>query len=140
SDAYGVCLDTGNPLSVGQEPVEAARRLGPLIRHVHLKDYTVHFAPEGYRLVRCAAGEGCVDFPAILEIVRASGHDVLPRMPSAPVTTGGRSISMPGLASQLRPTSGPIPIAMWSARSTGRRWSGSRDRRRRESGDRRTSS
>jgi sugar phosphate isomerase/epimerase len=78
SPAYGVTLDTGNPLSVGQEPVEAARRLSPLIRHVHLKDYTVHFAPEGYRLVRCAAGTGCVDFPAILEIVRGNGHDVLP--------------------------------------------------------------
>jgi 3-oxoisoapionate decarboxylase len=78
SPAYGVTLDTGNPLSVGQEPVEAARRLAPLIRHLHLKDYTVHFAPEGYRLVRCAAGEGCIDFQAILEVVRANGHDVLP--------------------------------------------------------------
>jgi sugar phosphate isomerase/epimerase len=76
--AYGVCLDTGNPLAVGEEPVEAARRLAPLVRHVHLKDYTIHFAPEGYRLVRCAAGEGVIDFPAILKIIRANGHDVLP--------------------------------------------------------------
>jgi sugar phosphate isomerase/epimerase len=78
SPAYGVTLDAGNPLSVGEEPVEAARRLGPILRHIHLKDYTIHFAPEGYRLVRCAAGEGVVDFPAILEIVRNNGHDVLP--------------------------------------------------------------
>jgi sugar phosphate isomerase/epimerase len=78
SPAYGVTLDTGNPLSVGQEPVDAARRLAPIIRHVHLKDYTVHLAPEGYRLVRCAAGEGCIDFSAILGIVDANPHDVLP--------------------------------------------------------------
>jgi len=78
SRAYGVVLDTGNPLSVGEEPVEAARRMAPLIRHVHLKDYTIHFAPEGYRLVRCAAGTGCIDFPAILRIVRGNGHDMLP--------------------------------------------------------------
>lgn len=78
SPAYGVTLDTGNPLAVGEEPVEAARRLAPIIRHVHLKDYTIHFAPEGYRLVRCVAGEGVIDFPAILEIVRGNGHDVLP--------------------------------------------------------------
>jgi sugar phosphate isomerase/epimerase len=78
SPAYGITLDAGNPLAVGQDPVDAARKLAHLIRHVHLKDYTIHFAPEGYRLVRCAAGDGVVDFPAILKIVRANGHDVLP--------------------------------------------------------------
>lgn len=76
--AFGVCLDTGNALAVGEGPVESARRLAPLIRHAHLKDYTIHFCPEGYRLVRCAAGEGVVDFPAILEILRANGHVMLP--------------------------------------------------------------
>lgn len=76
--AFGITLDAGNPLSVGEEPVEAARRLAPILRHIHLKDYTIHFAPEGYRLVRCAAGEGVIDFPAMLEIVRNNGHDVLP--------------------------------------------------------------
>jgi sugar phosphate isomerase/epimerase len=76
--AFGVTLDTGNPLSVGEEPVEAARRLAPLIRHVHLKDYTIHFSPEGYRLARCAAGDGVIDFPAILDIVDRNGHDVNP--------------------------------------------------------------
>ena len=77
SPAFGVCLDAGNPLAVGQEPVETAKTLAPLIRHVHLKDYRVHFAPNGYRLVRCAAGEGVVDFPAILKIVRANGFSGL---------------------------------------------------------------
>ena len=78
SPAFGVTLDTGNPLAVGQDPVEAAQKLAPLIRHIHMKDYTLHFAPNGYRLVRCAAGEGVIDFPAILALVRASGHDLLP--------------------------------------------------------------
>ena len=53
SSAFGITLDTGNPLSVGEEPVETARALAPIIRHIHLKDYTIHFAPEGYHLVRC---------------------------------------------------------------------------------------
>lgn len=96
SPAYGVTLDTGNPLSVGQEPVEAARRLAPWIRHIHLKDYTVHFATEGYRLVRCAAGDGCIDFPAILETVRANGHDVLPGIEIAAQATRTISILDPG--------------------------------------------
>ena len=76
--AYGITLDTGNPLSVGQDPVDAVTKLAHIIRHLHLKDYTIHFAPEGYRLVRCAAGDGVVDFPAILQIVRDNGHNVLP--------------------------------------------------------------
>jgi len=78
SPALGVCLDTGNPLSVGEEPVEAARRLAPIIRHVHLKDYTIHFAPEGFRLVRCAAGDGVIDFAEVLRIVWSNGHAVTP--------------------------------------------------------------
>lgn len=78
SPAYGIVFDTGNPLSVGEDPVNTARRIAPLVRHVHLKDYTIHFAPEGYRLARCAAGEGCIDFPAILQIVYDNGHQVNP--------------------------------------------------------------
>ncbi|WP_395094840.1 sugar phosphate isomerase/epimerase family protein [Armatimonas sp.] len=77
--AFGVCLDAGNPLAVGEDPVQTAQTLAPLIRHVHCKDYTIHFAPEGYRLVRCAAGTGVVDFPRILEIVKNNGFtDLLP--------------------------------------------------------------
>jgi sugar phosphate isomerase/epimerase len=78
SPAYGVTLDTGNPLAVGEDPVEFAQRVAHLIRHVHLKDYTIHFAPEGYRLVRCIAGTGVIDFPKILDIVGGNGHKVTP--------------------------------------------------------------
>jgi 3-oxoisoapionate decarboxylase len=78
SPAYGVTLDTGNPLAVGEDPVEFTRRVAPLVRHVHLKDYTLHNAPEGFRLVRCAAGEGVVDFAAISSIVSQNGHALLP--------------------------------------------------------------
>jgi len=71
--ALGVTLDTGNPLAVGQDPVEACRSLAPILRHVHLKDYRLHSAPEGYRLVRCAAGEGVVNFRAILRTLKECG-------------------------------------------------------------------
>jgi len=76
--AYGITLDTGNPLAVGEDPVEFTRRVAPLIRHVHLKDYTLHAAPQGFRLVRCAAGDGVIDFPEILRIVGKNGHALLP--------------------------------------------------------------
>ncbi len=76
SAAFGTTLDTGNPLAVGEDPVAFARKVKPLLRHVHLKDYTIHFAPNGYRLVRCAAGVGVVDFPTILEIATQAECDI----------------------------------------------------------------
>jgi sugar phosphate isomerase/epimerase len=63
--AVGICLDTGNPLAVAEEPLAFARRVAPLVRHVHLKDYSPQPTPEGYRLIRCAIGDGCVPFREI---------------------------------------------------------------------------
>lgn len=85
--AYGIVMDTGNPLAVGEDPVSFTERAGHLIRHLHLKDYTIHFAPNGYRLVRCAAGDGCIDFAAILNIVAQNGHDVMPAIEIAAQAT-----------------------------------------------------
>ena len=101
--AFGITLDAGNPLAVGQDPVEAAQRLAPIVRHIHLKDYTIHFAPEGYRLVRCAAGDGCVDFPAILAAIRANGHDVLPGIEIAAQATRTIPILDPGWWAEYPP-------------------------------------
>jgi len=64
-DNVGIVMDTGNPFAVGEDPVAFASRAATRIRHVHLKDYRAQFTPEGYRLVRCAVGEGCVPFAAI---------------------------------------------------------------------------
>lgn len=66
----GVVFDTGNAFAVGEDPVEFARRAGHRIRHVHLKDYVAQPTDEGYRLVRCAIGDGCVplgEIAAVLE-------------------------------------------------------------------------
>jgi 3-oxoisoapionate decarboxylase len=67
----GVTLDTGNPLAVMEEPVEFAARIAPYLRHAHLKDYRVHHAPNGFRLVRCALGRGVIDFPALFRLFDA---------------------------------------------------------------------
>jgi sugar phosphate isomerase/epimerase len=65
----GVTLDTGNPLAVGEEPLAFARRIAPILKNVHLKDYRIHRTPTGYRLVRCALGAGVIDFPALFDLV-----------------------------------------------------------------------
>ena len=58
-------MDVGNALAVGETPIAFARRVLPVLKHVHIKDYTVHPTPAGYRLKRCAIGHGVVDWPAI---------------------------------------------------------------------------
>jgi sugar phosphate isomerase/epimerase len=72
----GLVLDTGNPFAVGEDPVAFTRRAAHRIRHVHLKDYVAAFTSEGYQLVRCAIGDGCVPFEEIIALL-ASQHSAL---------------------------------------------------------------
>ncbi len=62
----GVTFDVGNAYAVGETPAAFARRVQPFLKHVHFKDYTVHPSDAGYRLKRCALGDGIVDWPAML--------------------------------------------------------------------------
>ncbi len=68
-EGVGICLDTGNALAVGEEPVEFAQRVAPMLRHLHLKDYNPQWTDEGYRLVRCAIGDGAVPFARIAAVL-----------------------------------------------------------------------
>jgi 3-oxoisoapionate decarboxylase len=64
--AIGITLDTGNTFPVGEAPLDFVRRVAPFVRHVHLKDYRVQFTDEGYRLIRCAIGDGAVPLKEML--------------------------------------------------------------------------
>jgi hypothetical protein len=63
----GIALDTGNAFAVAEDPVAFAKRVASRIKHVHLKDYVSQFTPEGFRLIRCAIGDGCVPLQAIAD-------------------------------------------------------------------------
>src|SRR5262245_20464764 len=67
----GIALDTGNPFAVAEDPVAFARRVAPRIVHVHLKDYVSQFTSEGFRLIRCAIGDGCVPLTEIADVIDA---------------------------------------------------------------------
>jgi sugar phosphate isomerase/epimerase len=69
-ERVGVTFDVVNPLAVGEEPFAFARKVGPRIRNVHLKEYQIYPTPSGYRLVRCAIGQGVIDWPAMLALLR----------------------------------------------------------------------
>lgn len=67
----GIVFDTGNTFPVAEAPLDFTRIIAPLVRHLHLKDYRVQFTDEGFRLVRCAIGDGAVPFRAMSDILLA---------------------------------------------------------------------
>ncbi len=63
-DYVGVTFDVANTLVVADDPLAALERLGPLVRNIHLSDYTAYPTNQGWRLVRCALGEGDLNLKA----------------------------------------------------------------------------
>jgi sugar phosphate isomerase/epimerase len=73
----GIVFDTANTFPVAESPLDFTRVIAPHVRYLHLKDYRVQFTDEGYRLVRCASGDGCVPYAEMVEIL-AQHHQSLP--------------------------------------------------------------
>lgn len=69
SEWVGICLDTGNSLALLDDPLEAAKALGPLVKSVHFKDYKLAAHPDGFVMVGCALGEGAMDLDGILDVL-----------------------------------------------------------------------
>jgi sugar phosphate isomerase/epimerase len=77
-------LDTGNFLLVGQDPVDAAQELAPLVALVHLKDFrragpedTIHVYKglDGSAFTGTVTGEGMVDLPKVIQSLREAGYN-----------------------------------------------------------------
>jgi len=75
SPMVGVSFHTGNPLALLEDPATSAELLAPAIKSVHLSDYQLAGASDGFALIGCALGEGVVDLPRILEIVASRAPD-----------------------------------------------------------------
>ena len=76
SPLLGITMDVANALAVGETPEAFVRRAMPFLKHVHLKDYTIHPTPSGYRFKRCALGDGVVDWPAMVALFDAGAPNV----------------------------------------------------------------
>jgi len=83
-DLLGLCLDTGHYFFGGGDPVDAVRRYGDRIRHLHLKDVHlpvleaarrdgVGFLEAVRRGVFCELGQGAVDLNTVIQEVTAGG-------------------------------------------------------------------
>ena len=73
----GIVYDTGNSFPVAEAPLDFTRVVAPHVRHVHLKDYRVQWTDEGFRLVRCAIGDGAVPLEEIVAML-GEHHESLP--------------------------------------------------------------
>lgn len=75
-DWVGSYLDTGNPVFVVEDPVVTVETLAPYALCVHLRDSCVYEQSGGAMVQWVPLGEGNVNFPKIVEIVRASKPDI----------------------------------------------------------------
>jgi sugar phosphate isomerase/epimerase len=80
SDALKVNFDTGNTLRMMEDPVAAARRLGPFTVATHTKDVAAcrHVCPEEwYFFSSVPVGTGLIDMPGVVRALKASGYNGL---------------------------------------------------------------
>jgi inosose dehydratase len=83
--------DVGQLAKGGSDPVQVVKDYLPLVRHMHLKDYSGGDAFLGY----CPLGRGKVNIPAILEMLEKANSqltvmvelDPSPGMPMTPLET-----------------------------------------------------
>jgi 3-oxoisoapionate decarboxylase len=72
----GITFDTGNSFPVLESPMDFTARVAAHVRHLHLKDYRVQFTDQGYRLVRCAIGDGAVPFATLVPALLAANPNL----------------------------------------------------------------
>jgi inosose dehydratase len=86
ADAAGLCLDTGHVAYGGGDPVDVCRRYVDRVRHVHAKDVRrdvldrvrqegVAYEEAVGQGVFAPLGEGMVDFPGLVAVLKQAGYD-----------------------------------------------------------------
>lgn len=78
SEMVGVCLDTGNSVAVGEDPLHCVRLLATSAKCIHLKDGKRVAAADGrsIRLEGVALGDGDLDVRESVRIIRAAQPDL----------------------------------------------------------------
>jgi hypothetical protein len=76
NEYLGVSLDTGNNLTVLDDPMEVVEKLAPYTFNVHLKDMAAEECERGYLLSEVPLGEGMLDIKGMVDIIRRAKPDV----------------------------------------------------------------
>jgi len=112
SEFIGLCIDVGNSFTLLEQPLETVRAFAPVALTVHLKDQAVRENERGFWFADAALGEGFLDLPAIVKVLREAnprihfGFETITRDPlDVPVLSPAFWATMPDVpASDLART------------------------------------
>jgi sugar phosphate isomerase/epimerase len=76
SEWVRACLDTGNSVALLEDPLATAEALAPFVATTHLKDMGVAESADGFLLSEVPFGDGFLDLPKIVSVVRAANPRV----------------------------------------------------------------
>jgi sugar phosphate isomerase/epimerase len=76
SEYMGVCVDTGNSIALLENPLEVVQAYAPWAHSVHLKDMALCEYPEGFLLADVVIGQGILDLPRMVEILRRAKPEI----------------------------------------------------------------
>lgn len=72
SEYLGACLDTGNNISLLDEPMEVVEKLARFAVTTHFKNMAVKDAPEGFLLSEVPLGQGVLDLNKVVKTIRTA--------------------------------------------------------------------
>jgi sugar phosphate isomerase/epimerase len=70
SEFVGLCVDFGNNVALLEDPLEMVQAFAPWALSAHIKDQAVREYDEGFLLADAALGEGFLDLPALVSVLR----------------------------------------------------------------------
>jgi sugar phosphate isomerase/epimerase len=76
SEWVRACLDTGNSVALLEDPLATAEALAPFAATTHLKDMGVAEYADGFLLSEVPFGDGFLDLPKIVSVVRTANPRV----------------------------------------------------------------
>jgi sugar phosphate isomerase/epimerase len=85
SEYFGVCLDFGNNISLLDQPMDAIEKLAPYTVCTHVKDIAVDSYEEGILLSEVVLGQGLIDIPRTVSLIRPGTHMTLEMITRQPL-------------------------------------------------------
>jgi sugar phosphate isomerase/epimerase len=75
-DRLGVCLDTGNSISLLEDPMEVVEALAPRAFTTHFKDMAMEEYRDGFLLAEVPLGTGVLDLPRVVRVLRKARPEI----------------------------------------------------------------
>jgi len=105
SEYVGVCIDTNNSFALLEDPMDLVEAYATWAHSVHLKDMAVCEYEGGFLLADIAFGEGTLDLPRIVEIIRKAK----PSMKFSVEMSTRNPLKVPCLSEKYWATLGDVP-------------------------------